>query len=143
MQVGGYQPPLDPDRPTVLSFYTPFHSPGLPIEAQVSAGRSELLNTSYLEYEHKIITQMIKLFGASGFDPGKDVAGIILNRWGHAYSVPFPGFFGGAEGVGLSDSILKGYGRVSFGHSELEGLQHYGPAADQGRRAFIRIKDML
>ena len=143
MQVGGYQPPLDPGRPTVLSFYTPFHSPGLPIEAQVSAGRSELLNTSYSEYEHKIITQMIKLFGASGFDPGKDVAGIILNRWGHAYSVPFPGFFGGAEGVGLSDSILKGYGRISFGHSELEGLQHYGPAADQGRRAFIRIKDML
>ena len=34
---------------------------------------------------------MMKLFGAAGFDPDRDVAGIILNRWGHAYSVPFTG----------------------------------------------------
>lgn len=143
MQVGSYQPPLHPDEPSILSFYTPFYYPGLPIEAQVARGRTELLYTSYSEYERKILAQMMKLFGPSGFDAEKDVAGIILNRWGHAYSVPFPGFYGGASGNAPRDVIRKSYGRIAFGHSELDGLQHYGPAADEGRRAFDQIRDCL
>lgn len=143
MQVGSYQPPLDPDKPTILSFYTPFYYPGLPVKTQVSIGRAELLSTSYAEYERRIRAQMMKLFGSSGFDPDKDVAGIILNRWGHAYSVPYPGFYGGAAGNAPRDVIRNGYGRIAFGHSELDGLQHYGPAADEGRRAFNQVAGAL
>ena len=143
MQVGGYQPPLDPDKPTILSFYTPFYYPGQSIDSQVMQGRTELLHTSYADYEHKIIAQMMKLFGSAGFDPNKDIAGIILNRWGHAYSVPFPGFYGGASGGAPRDIIRQGYGRIAFGHSELDGLQHYGPAADEGRRAYNQVSAAL
>ena len=143
MQVGSYQPPLDPDKPTILSFYTPFFYPGLPVKTQVTLGRAELLSTSYPEYERRIRAQMMKLFGSSGFDPDEDVAGIILNRWGHAYSVPYPGFYGGASGKAPRDVIRNGYGRIAFGHSELDGLQHYGPAADEGRRAFGQVADAL
>ena len=39
MQVGDYRPPLDPDRPTILTFYTPFHRPGLPLREQATLGR--------------------------------------------------------------------------------------------------------
>lgn len=143
MQVGRYRPPLDPDQPTIMSFYTPFFYPGLPVEAQVIRGRAELLSTSYSEYERRIRRQMMKLFGASGFDPDRDVAGIILNRWGHAYSVPFTGFYGGASGKAPRDIIRNRYGRIAFGHSELDGTQHYGPAADEGRRAFNQVADAL
>ena len=144
MQVGSYQPPLDPDQPTVLSFYTPFYYPGLPIEQQVMLGRAELFSTSYANYEQKIIRQMIKLFGSAGFEPAKDVAGIILNRWGHAYSVPYPGFYGGAgDDPAPRDIIRQGYGRIAFGHSELDGLQHWGPAADEGRRAYTQLKGAI
>ncbi len=139
MQVGNYQPPLDPSRPTVLSFYTPFFYPGEDIRTQVSRGRTELLDTSFQAYERKILSQMLKLFGSSGFDPQRDVAGIILNRWGHAYSVPYPGFYGGNGNEAPRDIIRGGYGRIAFGHSELDGLQHYGPAADEGRRAFHQV----
>ena len=31
MQVCDYQPPLDPNKPIVLSFYTPFYNPGLAV----------------------------------------------------------------------------------------------------------------
>jgi len=31
---------------------------------------------------------MVKMFSAGGFDPKRDVAGIVLNRWGHAYITP-------------------------------------------------------
>ncbi|HUF69744.1 MAG TPA: hypothetical protein VMM79_13960 [Longimicrobiales bacterium] len=143
MQVGSYRPPLDPDQPTILSFYTPFHRPGLPMEEQVGRGRTELLGTSYPEYERRIHAQMMKLFGAHGFDPRRDVAGLILNRWGHAYSVPFPGFFGGASGTAPRDVVRQRYGRVAFAHSELVGWQHWGPAADEGRRAFGQLADAL
>lgn len=139
MQVGDYKPPLDPDKPVVLSFYTPFYYPGMPVAAQGARGRAELMGTSYQDYERQIYAQMMKLFGSSGFNPQRDVAGVILNRWGHAYSVPYPGFYGGKGGVAPRDLIRKGYGRVAFGHSELDGLQHYGPAADEGRRAFYQV----
>jgi spermidine dehydrogenase len=139
MQVGSYQPPLDPGKPTILTFYTPFHRPGLPMREQVAHGRMELLSTSYPQYEQKIYAQMVKLFGASGFNPERDVAGLVLNRWGHAFSVPFPGFFGGASGKAPRDTIRRHYGRIAFGHSELNGWQHWGNAADEGRRAFNQL----
>jgi len=145
MQVGSYQPPLDPDQPTILSFYTPFHHPGLPLREQTTRGRMELLNTSYPEFERRIYAQMMKLFAASGFKPERDVAGLILNRWGHAYSVPFPGFFGGASGGGGAprDIIRIPHGRIAFAHSELNGWQHWGPAADEGRRAFNQLVEAI
>ncbi|MGH7699004.1 MAG: NAD(P)-binding protein [Gemmatimonadales bacterium] len=143
MQVGGYQPPLDPEQPTILTFYTPFHRPGLPLRAQATQGRVELLNTSYQEYERRIYAQMMKLFGSAGFDPRRDVAGLILNRWGHAFSVPFPGFFGGASGQAARDVIRTPHGRIAFAHSELVGWQHWGPAADEGRRAVGQLVDAM
>jgi spermidine dehydrogenase len=143
MQVGGYQPPLDPDLPIILTFYTPFHHPGLPLREQTALGRRELLQTSYPEFERKIYAQMMKLFAPSGFDPETDVAGLILNRWGHAYSVPFPGFFGGASGKAPRDVIRNPHGRIAFAHSELVGWQHWGPAADEGRRAFTQLADAI
>ena len=143
MQVGDYRPPLDPTRPTVLSFYTPFFYPGEDVRTQVIRGRAELLSTSFQEYERQILMQMAKLFSSSGFDPRRDVAGLILNRWGHAYSVPYPGFYGGGQTEAPRDIIRRGYGRIAFGHSELDGLQHYGPAADEGRRAFHQVFDIL
>lgn len=143
MQVGDYRPPLHPDRPIVLSFYTPFHQPGLPPDAQVALGRAELLGTSYPQYERRILLQMQRLFGSAGFDPRTDVAGLILNRWGHAYSVPYPGFYGGSDGTAPRDTLRRNHGRISFAHSELDGLQHYGPAADEGRRAFLQLADAM
>lgn len=143
MQVGGYQPPLDPDQPTILSFYTPFHKPGLPARTQVTQGRMELFNTSYPAYERRISAQMTRLFSGSGFRADRDVAGLILNRWGHALSVPFAGFFGGASGQAPRDIIRRPYGRIGFAHSELNGWQHWGPAADEGRRAFTQLADAI
>ena len=144
MMVGRHQPALDPDKPAVLSFYVSFEHPGLPIAAQVAKARAELFYTSYAEYEKQIREQMTKLFSASGFDHKKDIHGIILNRWGHAYVVPTPGLiFDTAKGLSPTNVIKQGFGRIAFGHSELEGFQHWGPAADQGRRAMQQILDLI
>ncbi|MGS2722224.1 NAD(P)-binding protein [Porticoccus sp. GXU_MW_L64] len=140
MLVGRHQPPLDPDKPIVLTFYVHFGSPGLSVQAQCLKGRMSLFFTSYADYERQILDQMTRLFGAHGFNAKKDVRGIILNRWGHAYVVPTPGFFfDTAQGKAPRHIIKEGYGRIAFGHSELEGFQHWGPAADQGRRAVEQL----
>lgn len=144
MQVGRHKPALAPDQPAVLTFYTPFFYPGRSVREQTLRGRMELFDTSYPEYERKIINQMLTLFGDSGFEPRRDVAGIVLNRWGHAYSVPYPGFYGGGGSAPAPrDIIRENYGRIAFAHSELDGLQHWGPAADEGRRAYTQLSGVL
>jgi len=140
MMVGEYQPPLDPDQPIVLSFYAPFFYPGQSAQAQGILGRTELFSTSYAQYEQKIMAQMQRLFADSGFDAHRDVAGLILNRWGHAYIIPEPGFYFGRDGKPAArDIIRQRYGRIAFGHSELHGNQHWGAAADEGRRAMQQV----
>ena len=144
MMVGRHRPALDPDKPAVLTFYVPFHSPGLPLATQVVKGRTELFYTSYADYERQIRAQLNKMFASAGFNHERDIAGIILNRWGHAYVVPTPGFFFDTKEKQAPRNIIKqGYGRIAFGHSELEGFQHWGPAADQGRRAVQQILDLI
>ena len=144
MPVGDYQPPHDPDKPAVLTFYVPFYSNGQTPAMQGHIGRMQLFGTSYAQYEKQIRAQMNELFAASGFNDQRDIAGIILNRWGHAYYMPEPGTFFGRNGQPPASEILgKRFGRIAFGHGELCGLQHWGPAAADGRRAFNEIAAAL
>jgi len=145
MLVGGRPTPFHPDKPTLLTFYVPFLKPGLPLEAQGPVGRAELYGTSYAEFERQIIAQMQRLFGAHGFNPQRDVAGIVLNRWGHALFSPPPGFYFGKNGKPSPLKVLhQRFGRISFGHSELSGAeQSWRHAAAQGKRAIGQILEVL
>jgi spermidine dehydrogenase len=144
MIVGDYRPPLHPDRPVLLTFYVPLHYPGLPAKAQGEKGRAAILSTSYAEYEKMIIGQMSALFGAAGFNPGKDIAGIILNRWVYAYLNPLPGFYSGQDGnAAPRDIIMRPFGRIAFGHSELDGHQNWAGAVEGGIRAVRQIAGSL
>jgi spermidine dehydrogenase len=143
MIVGDYQPPLHPDKPCILTFYIPFLYPGLQIQEQGVKGRKEILATSFSEYERKIREQMIRLFGKAGFDPKKDIAGIILNRWLYGFLNPQPGFFFGRDGKPAPREVIrKRFGRISFGHSELSGHQNWTGAIDEGRRAAKQVMEI-
>ncbi|MCH2314613.1 MAG: NAD(P)-binding protein, partial [SAR202 cluster bacterium] len=92
MIVDGKSQPLHPDKPIILTFYAPIFKPGLERKEQGAVGRAELLSTSFTDYERQIREQMTTMFSTGGFDPAEDIAGIILNRWGHAYVNPDLGF---------------------------------------------------
>ena len=144
MVVGDYQPPLDPDKPAIITFYVPFYYPGLSLKDQGMKGRNKMLSTSYGAYEQKIKEQMAALFGKAGFDPAKDIAGIILNRWGHAYINPQPGFYFGRDGRPAPREVIrKKFGRIAFAHSELNGHQHWVGAVEEGHRAARQVMDIL
>ena len=131
-----HAPPLHPDKPAVLSFYLGLTVPGLPAATQGIAARARLMNTAYADFELLIRRQMLRLFGASGFNSKRDIAAIVLNRWGHARLIEPPGFHYGVDGQPSPlERVRQGYGRISIGHSELNGAQHWGSALEYGRKA--------
>ena len=136
MVVGGRSQPLNPDEPVMMTFYVPLFYPGRTAAEQGVLGRTELLTTSFADYERQIREQMLRLFGDHGFDPGRDIAGVILNRWGHAYTNPEPGFMFGIGGAPAPPDVIRlPFGSVAIGHSELRGHQNWTGAAGEGRRA--------
>ena len=136
MVTEGHSPVLHPDRPAVLSFYMGLPIPGLPAAAQGATSRAKLLATPYVDFELRIRRQMMSLFASQGFRPERDIAAMVLNRWGHARLIEPPGFHYGVGGRSSPlERVREGYGRVTIGHSELNGAQHWGSALEYGKRA--------
>jgi len=136
MTTGGHAPPLHPDRPAILTFYMGLPIPGLPAATQGAAARAKFYATPFADFEVRVRRQMVRLFGPQGFDPKRDIAAIVLNRWGHARLIEPPGFHYGVDGrPSPLERVREGYGRVAIGHSELNGAQHWGSALEYGKKA--------
>jgi spermidine dehydrogenase len=136
---------VGPDLPTVLNFELDFAKPGLPLAEQGSLGRAELLSTSFMEYEKQIREQMMEMFAASGFDAKRDIAGIVLNRWGHAFINPQPGFFFGLNGNPAPRQALRDgpFGRIAFSNSDLSGAMDHRNAFIESNRAVSQLLDRV
>lgn len=140
MVIGASPKPMTPDDPTVLTFYMGLYAPGRPAGEQGQIGRARLLETSYADFERLIRRKMTTMFGRAGFDARRDIAGIVLNRWGHARLVQPPGFYYGRDGQPPAREIVaRGYGRIAIGHSELGGHQSATGAMSQGQRAARQV----
>ena len=144
MVTAGHAPVLHPDRPAVLSFYMGLPIPGLPAAVQGATSRARFLATPYMDFEVRLRRQMMSLFGRHGFKPERDIAAIVLNRWGHARLIEPPGFHYGVDGrPSPLERVREGYGRVAIGHSELNGAQHWGSALEYGQRAGQKAAAMV
>jgi spermidine dehydrogenase len=142
---GAEQKTIGPDSPTVLTLYVAFLTPGMPAKEQGSKGRYEMLSTSYREYERRIRAQFDDMFSRSGFDPKRDIAGIILNRWGHAFCSPQPGFFFGKDGKPAPREVLRSapFGRIAFSNTDLSGSPDHRTAISESDRAVGQLLDRV
>jgi spermidine dehydrogenase len=136
-------PPLTPDSPIVLTFYIPLLHPEADPAAQGVLARTQLLSTSYAEFEQQLRGQLSEMFGSHGFDARRDIAGIVLNRWGHAYMAPGPNFFFGASGPAPHDVIRTPHGRIVFAHSELQGNMNMAHAMLEGKRGAAQAMSLI
>jgi spermidine dehydrogenase len=144
MVTSAHTPPLHPDRPAVLSFYMGLPIAGLPAAEQGAISRARFLATPYVDFELRVRRQMRSLFASRGFAPARDIAAIVLNRWGHARLIEPPGFHYGVDGKPSPlERVREGYGLVAIGHSELNGAQHWGSALEYGKRAGEKAAGML
>jgi spermidine dehydrogenase len=132
---------LSPDSPVVLTLKILFSKPGLTLEEQTSRGRMELFSTPFRSYERQIREQFTTMFASTGFDANRDIAGIILNRWGHAYLSPQPGFFFGRDGKPAPGDVLRQnpHGRIAFANSDLTGIMDHRTSILEARRAVSQI----
>jgi spermidine dehydrogenase len=84
------------------------------------------------------------MFGGAGFDARRDIAGIILNRWGHAYCSPQPGFYFGRDGLAAPPEVLrKPHGRIVFAHGELQGTMNMAFSMLEAHRGVLQAMAML
>lgn len=134
---------IGPDSPVVLTLKVLFPHYGLPLPEQGNRGRAQLLSTPFSEYERQIRAQLTDMFSASGFDAARDIAGIVLNRWGHAYVSPQPGFFFGKDGNPAPRTILRAapFGRIAFANTDLSGTPDHRTAIGEAHRAISQLLD--
>jgi spermidine dehydrogenase len=142
---GAASPTISPDSPVVLTIKVLYAHPGKPTEQQGHMGRAELLSIPFREYERQIRQQFSDMFSHSGFEAGRDIAGIILNRWGHAYLTPPPGFFFGKDGKPAPGDVLRAapFGRIAFANTDLSGVADHRSSIIEGNRAVEQLLDQV
>ena len=142
---GLQDPTVGPDSPIVLSLKILYSYPGLSTQDQGNRGRWEMFGTSFRDYERLIREQFNSMFARYGFDAQKDIAGIILNRWGHAYLSPQPGFFFGKDGQPAPREILRNapFGRITFANTDLAGAADHRFSILEAQRAVNQLLDQV
>jgi spermidine dehydrogenase len=137
----GVPPTISPDDPTVIRLKISFTEPGVPLAQQCTRGRMRLLSTPFSQYERTIREQMTLMFARSGFDARRDIAGIILNRWGHAYLCGQPGFFFGTEGKIAPREVMRRapFGKIAFANSDLSGIMDHRASIAESDRAVNQL----
>src|SRR5271156_865988 len=143
--VGAASPTISPDSPVALNLKILYSYPGTAIADQGNRGRREMLSTSFREYERQIRQQFSDMFARYGFDARRDIAGIILNRWGHAYLNPQPGFFFGWDGQPAPSEVLRAapFGRIAFANTDLAGIMDHRSSIVEAQRAVGQLVDKV
>ncbi len=141
VSLGKYQFPSKPEEPAVLFMLRTPCKPGLPVRDQNRAARTELLQTPYSKFERNIREQLARMLGGAGFDPARDIEGIIVNRWAHGYAfTPFgldlPQWEMGQEPWMLG---RKPFGRIAIANSDAGASAYTDVAIDQAYRAVNEI----
>jgi spermidine dehydrogenase len=141
VSLGNYEFPSKPDEPAVLFMLRTPCKPGLPMKDQNRAGRAELLQTPFAQFERNIRDQLGRMLGAAGFDPATDISGITVNRWAHGYAYTPNALFDPAWKDGEQPWILgrKPFGRITIANSDAGANAYTDVAIDQGLRAVDEI----
>ena len=88
VSLGGYKFPRRPTEPMALHLvHVPLEpGKGHDMRTQARIGRGRLLGTSFADFERAIRGDLDRMLGKGGFDAGRDILAITVNRWSHGYS---------------------------------------------------------
>jgi len=137
VSMGGYACTRDPAEPIVLHLV---HVPSVPgidePRAALRAARRLLLDRRFEDYESVIRTDLSRMLGAGGFDAGRDVLAITVNRWSHGYSWgPNTLVDDWEEHEGVIETARRVIGRVSIANSDSGWSAYAHVAIDEAKRA--------
>ena len=142
VSLGGYKFPSRPDEPMVLFMLRTPCQPGLSQRDQYRAGRYELMQTPFEKFERNIREQLGRMLGGGGFDPGRDVEAITVNRWAHGYAYTPDSLADPDWAEGEQPWVLgrKRFGQIAIANSDAGASAFTDCAIDQAHRA---VSDLL
>ena len=130
--------------PGILTAFADSVKPGMPAPSPASGARAMVTHSSGRLRTANLRTDSGSRW-RSGFDAKRDIAGIVMNRFGHAFINPQPGFFFGLDGKPAArDAIRNGpFGRIAFSHSDLTGAMDHRNAFMESHRAVGQLLDRV
>ena len=137
VSLGEYHFPNNPEEPIVLFMLRTPCKPGLPQRDQNRAGRVELLQTPFSQFERYIRDQLARMLSGAGFDPARDIEGITVNRWAHGYAFTPNTLFDPDWKEEEKPWVIgrKPFGRVFIANSDAGASAYSDVAIDQAYRA--------
>jgi spermidine dehydrogenase len=141
VNIGAYKSVRSPNDPILIRMLRTPAQPGLPEREQHKAGRAELLATPFETFERNIREQLGRVLGAGGFDPARDIEGIVVNRWPHGYAPEYNALcdigFDADHGPNLV--ARKKFGNIAIANAD-SGLGAYTDVAiEQAHRAVSEL----
>jgi spermidine dehydrogenase len=140
VSMGDYRFTQQPDEPTVIHAYFIPTAPdqGLTAREQNLAGKRQLLEMTWDDFESGIVGQLDGALGAAGFDAGRDIAAITVNRWPHGYAYEYNELFdppGYGADAGPHVAGRQKIGRLSIANSDAQASAYVDGAIDAAHRA--------
>ena len=144
VNVGDFRVPSGADDPVVMWM---LHSPTPQVTNAMSArdayrlGRHKLLSMSFEEIEAATINQLAGMFGSAGFDAGRDVEAITVNRWAHGYAYEYMDLHDPDWPAGQAPHELgrKPIGRIAIANSDAEAAAYVQTAIRAALRAVSEV----
>lgn len=140
VSIGGYAYARSPGDPTVIhgTFVPAAPGRGLSAREQHIAGRRQLYEMSFDDFERGIVRQMDGALSGGGFDAGRDIAAITVNRWPHGYAYEYNDYSdppGWGRDAGPHIAGRAQIGRISIANSDASAYAYVNGAIDAADRA--------
>ena len=138
VSLGKYRFGDSPDEPMVLHMcHVPYFA-DIQGPDQWRAGRRKLLETPFSEFEANVRSQLDQALGSAGFDAGRDIHAITVNRWPHGYAYS-PNLIWEQDYASDEEKPWirgrKPHGRITIANSDAAAAANTNAAITQGWRA--------
>lgn len=137
VNIGEYRSVRAPEDPMLIRMVRAPARPGLPEYDQNRIGRMELLRTPFEAFERNVRDQLARTLGSAGFDPARDIEGIVVNRWPHGYAPEYNSLWDrDFDAEHTPNLVARGrFGRIAIANSDAGFAAYTDSAIDQARRA--------
>jgi spermidine dehydrogenase len=141
VSLGGYHCPREPGEPMLLHLvHVPVVSGVDDPRVEARAARHVLLTRPFADYEEAIRRDLSRMLGPGGFDAGRDVLAITVNRWSHGYSWGTNTLVDDWDEHEATAALARRpLGRVTIANSDAGWSAYAHVAIDEARRAVAEL----
>jgi spermidine dehydrogenase len=138
VSIGKYRRSKTPDDPMILHLCYVNYDPKFKGPEGWREGRRRLLETPFATFEHHVRDQLDQALGGAGFDAGRDIRAITVNRWSHGYAYS-PGLIWEPDWKTEAEKPWvigrQPFGRIAIANSDAGAGADTNTAISQGWRA--------